>query len=239
MSREAPTALPRAWWVKPTHNWARPCHSSRSSSGHDFHRTSRASCAAKGRPSSSRLRAYASVASGDRGSSEMGSTPVAPYGRGRPSASRGRACCAFPCSFRSRSPPTSALCGHRVKRDGVGTTTGGQHGHLRVVAHNSDKCLVLHGYPFPGDLSSPTEALRHPLSHDTGPRDSLGTAPRRPFDIGPHRTPVPVASPTLTERPVARPSDATAFPLAAECGGPLAKRVAHRGLRPVDAVTAQ
>ena len=75
---------------------ARPCHRSRSCSGPAFHRASSTSSPEKGGPPRPVTRAAASVSSGGSGSSETGSTPASPYGRGRPRASRGRACRARP-----------------------------------------------------------------------------------------------------------------------------------------------
>jgi len=101
-SRAAPVLLPRAACVRPTQICARPCHRSRSSGGPAFQRASRTSCAANGWPSCTRLRAKVTVSTGGSGSSETGPTPTAPWGRGRPRASRGRPCRGRPESSRSR-----------------------------------------------------------------------------------------------------------------------------------------
>ncbi len=109
-SRAAPMLFPRAACVRPTQTCARPCHKSRSSSGPAFQRASNTSCAANGRPSCTSLRARLTVSTGGSTSSGTGSTPGAPYGRGRPSASRGRPCRGRPASSRSR-PRTSVTAG--------------------------------------------------------------------------------------------------------------------------------
>src|SRR5665647_1896066 len=77
-SRTAPALFPRAACVRATQIWARPCHKSRSSPGPAFQRASRTSCAAKGLPSRTNLRATAKVCDGGSGSSETGSTPIDP-----------------------------------------------------------------------------------------------------------------------------------------------------------------
>ncbi len=106
-SRSAPAWLPRAAWVIATQTCAKPCHRSRSSGGPAFQRASRTSWAANGRPAATSSRAVLNVSSGGSGSSDTGSTPSLPYGKGRPSPSRGLAWRARPRASRSRGGPVT------------------------------------------------------------------------------------------------------------------------------------
>lgn len=111
-SRAPPVTLPRAAWVSPTASWASPRHNSRSATGPDFHASSKTSWAWNGIPASSSRCASRTVSSGARTTpSGCRSTPGDPYGKGRPSPSRGRALCARPSVSRSlRVSSTPRLC---------------------------------------------------------------------------------------------------------------------------------
>src|SRR4051794_9631710 len=103
----APVRLPRAACVRPTASCARPRHSCRSAAGADFQESSSTSWAWNGRAASSSRCASVSASSGVRTwPSVARSSPGAPYGSGRPSASRGRALRARPARSRSRSAST-------------------------------------------------------------------------------------------------------------------------------------